>query len=528
MDHPAASLTVFLNSPTMLKAVLQKVTLTLLLTNLVQKTIAQDTLLTVTYKGKLDSLNSAILSQKRYIQVFVPADYKPGSTEKYDVLYVTDGGNWNISLVTQLQRFIQNEGHMPPTIIVSIMGIDRNIELTPTALKTWNAPTGGADKFLVYIKNELIPYINKTYPSNGDNSLWGHSLGGMFVTYVMLQEPGLFKSYIAADPSYWWDNSYVPKMAAEKLPNLSSTPLTLFITGREGIPFHEMRIDTMEIILKKFAPANLKWKLVTYAGETHSSLRLKTIYEGLRYSYEGFTSNIEFLPMNGIVLKDKPYKITCLDDTTRLHYTIDGTSPTEQSPQVTREITVTGPAKVTYKRLSNRSRYDKSVTGDFTTETLTPPVSKPSKARPGGFHYTYYEGDGDKQPDLKTAKALKAGILDSTFKADVLPRKNKYCLVLDGLLEAKEEGYYTFFVRAGKGSRVWIDGKLIMQWDDNDKHEFFAYLLPLSKGFYPIKIESYDKKEDYSLLLYYLTPGMPASGDPIPLPFEREYGINKN
>jgi predicted alpha/beta superfamily hydrolase len=512
----------------MLKVSFLKFILILLLANsLFQKTIAQDTLLTVTYKGKLDSLNSSILNQKRFIQVFLPADYKAGSTEKYDVLYVTDGGNWNISLVTQLQRFIQNEGHMPPTIIVSVMGIDRNIELTPTVLKTWNAPTGGAAKFLAFFKEELIPYINKTYPSNGDNSLWGHSLGGMFVTYAMLQEPGLFKSYIAVDPSYWWDNSYVPKMAAEKLQSLNSLPTTLFITGREGPPFHEMKIDTMETILKKFAPLNLKWKLVTYTGETHSSLRMKSIYDGLMYTYEGLTSAIEFLPMNGIVLKDKPYKIVCFDDTTRMHYTVDGTSPTEQSPAVQREITVTGPAKLTFKRLSNRSRYDKSVSGDFIIETLPPPLSKSGKAKQGGFRYKYYEGDGDKRPDLKTAKAIKTGIMDKNFNADSLPRKNNYCLALDGLIEAKEDGYYTFFVKAGKGSKVWIDGKQIMQWEDNDKHEFFAYLMPLSKGFYPVKIESYDKKGDFSLLLYYLTPGMSPYGEAVPIPFDVEYSNGK-
>src|SRR5262249_9852612 len=109
---------------------------------------AQDTLLTVSYTGRLDSLNSEVLKQKRYVQVFVPSAYKEGSAEKYDVLYVLDGGNWNISLVNFIQRFLQNEGLIPPTIIVSVMGIDRNPELTPTVLKTWNAPTGGADNFL--------------------------------------------------------------------------------------------------------------------------------------------------------------------------------------------------------------------------------------------------------------------------------------------------------------------------------------------------------------------------------------------
>jgi len=378
-------------------------------TALVEIARAQDTLLTVTYKGKLDSLHSAILNQKRFVQVFVPPGYKAGSATKYDVLYVLDGGNWNTGLVTQIQRFIEGQGLMPSTIIVSVLGIDRNIELTPTVLKSWNAPTGGADKFLAYLKDELIPHVNKHYPSNGDNTLWGHSLGGMFVMYALVKEPTIFKSYISVDPSLWWDHCYVPKMAAAKLPALTSSNITLFISGREGPTFHEMKIDTMELVLKKTAPANLNWKVVAYPGETHSSIRLKTVYDGLKFTYDGYSTGIEFLPMNGMVLKDKPYKIWS-DDTVRVHYTLDGSIPTAASPKVQRAVTVTGPATVTYKRIGNRSTYDKVTTGHFIAEKMPAPVAKLTNAKPGGLRYSYYESDQDNWPDLKTLKPLKTGV----------------------------------------------------------------------------------------------------------------------
>lgn len=501
--------------------------LTGLLCASLQKAACQDTLLTVNYNGTLDSLQSTALKQKRMFQVFVPPAYKPGSAEKYDVLYVLDGGNWNISLVTQLQRFIQNEGHMPPSIIVSIMGIDRNVELTPTVLKSWNAPTGGAARFLAYIKNELVPYINQHYPSNGDNTLWGHSLGGMFATYVMLQEPGLFKSYIAADPSLWWDDCLVPKMAVEKLQALHDS-VTYFVSGRTGTNFHEMKIDSIEAVLKAHAPANLKWKIQYYDGETHSSLRLKTIYDGLMYTYEGMTNAMDFYPANGIVLKDKPYQIIYSEDTTRIHYTLDGSMPTAQSPQAPKIITVTGPATLTYARLGNRSRYNSSIGGKFTIEMLPPPLQKPGAKKPGGFAYTYYEGEGAQRPNLASAAALKTGIMDKDFNASMLPRKNSYCLVLEGLLEVKEDGYYCFFARAGKGSTIRVAGRQIMHWSDDDKRDVFSYQLPLSKGFYPVRIESYDKKEDFNLLFYYLTPSMSLSGDPMPVPMEVEYGVSRS
>jgi predicted alpha/beta superfamily hydrolase len=481
---------------------------------------AQDTLIAATYNGKIDSLNSAILNQKRFIQVFVPPGYKPGSTTKYDVLYVLDGGNWNTGLIMQIQRFIEAQGLMPSTIVVSVMGVDRNVELTPTVLKSWNAPTGGADKFLAYIKDELIPYVDKHYPSNGDNTLWGHSLGGMFVIYALLKEPGIFKAYIGVDPSLWWDHCYVPKLAAAKLQALSGSNITLFLTGREGPNFHEMKIDTMDLVLKKTAPVNLTWKVVTYPGETHSSVRLKSIYDGLKFTYDGYTTGIEFLPMNGIVLKDTPYKIWFSDDTTRVHYTLDGTVPTASSPQVQHEVTLNGAATVTYKRIGNKSIYDKTATGHFIIEKMPTPAAKLKNAKQGGFNYSYYERDQDSWPDLKNLKPLRTGVTNKDFE-NTLPRENNYALLIDGFIEIKEDGYHVFYVRAAKGSKLWLGERLLMKWDES--REDNVYIVPLSKGFYPLRMEYFNEKEKYNLLLFYLTPGRMATADPNPIPVDVEY-----
>lgn len=67
-----------------------------------------------------------------------------------------------------------------------------------------------------------------------------------------------------------------------------------------------------------------------------------------------------------------------------------------------------------------------------------------------------------------------------------------------------------------------------MHWSDDDKKDVFSYQLPLSKGFYPVRIESHDKKEDFNMLFYYLTPSMSLSGDAMPVPLEVEYGVSKS
>jgi len=484
---------------------------------------AQDTLLTVPNTGRLDSVNSTILHQKRYIQVFIPEAYKPGSPDKYDVLYVLDGGNWNISLIKQVQRFVEGEGNMPPTIIVSVMGIDRNVELTPTHLDSWKGSGGGHD-FLGYIKNELIPYINQKYPSNGDNTIWGHSLGGMFVLYAMLSEPNTFKSYICVDPSVWWDNCLVAKMAAEKLPAMKDLNATLYISGRHDANFHDMRVDSIETVLKQFAPAGLKWKVEPYENETHSSVRLKTTYDGLKYAYAGLVNNIEFVPMNGIIQPGKPIKLWYFDDTARMHYTLDGTEPTEQSGRVDTTIMLYNPGKVTYKRFTNRSRYDKKGVGEFTAETIKP-VTKPKNAIPGGFTYNYYEGEWNTWPDTKTLTPNKTGITDKHFDIDSLPHNNHYALEMNGYLEVKEEGYHMFILQADKGSRLYLGGKQLIEWDGWYTHNTYTYILPLTKGFYTFKLQYLHNNKDFKLALSYLTPGIMDSKNPISIPVELEYGV---
>ncbi len=86
-----------------------------------------------------------------------------------------------------------------------------------------NALSGGADKFISFLKTELIPYINKTYPTNGTNSLYGHSYGGLFSMYTFLIEPELFETCFATDPSFWWNNDFAIKLAAENWEVLKPT-----------------------------------------------------------------------------------------------------------------------------------------------------------------------------------------------------------------------------------------------------------------------------------------------------------------
>ena len=42
----------------------------------------------------------------------------------------------------------------------------------------------------------------------------------------------------------------------------------------------------MDAFLEKNAPKKLKWKTAGYPNEKHNSVRLKGIYDGIKFNYE--------------------------------------------------------------------------------------------------------------------------------------------------------------------------------------------------------------------------------------------------
>src|SRR6185295_6548997 len=64
---------------------------------------------------------------------------------------------------------------------------------------------GGQAAFLQFIRTELVPFVDATYPANPQRRfLLGHSHGGSFVLYALFNEAPasrLFSAYLPSDSS---------------------------------------------------------------------------------------------------------------------------------------------------------------------------------------------------------------------------------------------------------------------------------------------------------------------------------------
>ena len=80
----------------------------------------------------------------------------------------------------------------------------RTKDLTPLTQGGEYEQGGNADKFYKFIKERLMPFVNKEYDiKNSEKIFYGYSFGGLFLVYSLLQNDGIFDEFFIASPSLW-------------------------------------------------------------------------------------------------------------------------------------------------------------------------------------------------------------------------------------------------------------------------------------------------------------------------------------
>ncbi|HEX8334038.1 MAG TPA: alpha/beta hydrolase-fold protein [Segetibacter sp.] len=256
----------------------------------------------------VQTLHSDVLKEDRRIHIYTPLNMK--KDEAYPVLYLLDGEAHIALAAGQVQYLSEAYKIIPSLIIVAIENTNRVRDLTPT---NWNIgadgkpdtsknafgrTSGGADKFLQFLKQELMPYVESNYPTAPYRILSGHSLGGLLGIHSMVNHPGLFNAFIAISPSLQWDNERMLAEASKKIdPKQFSNTLLFFSDANEGSAFHQNQTRLDSILKGKNVPP-ASYKYIYYPEELHTSEPVKAFYDGLRHIYPNW-----HLPYNNSAFK---------------------------------------------------------------------------------------------------------------------------------------------------------------------------------------------------------------------------------
>ena len=250
-----------------------------------------------------ESLHSKVLNEDRVVDVYVPPGYAKNN-ERYPVLYLLDGNGHFLDTVG-LTRFLARGGglgsQIPELIIVSIVNTDRNRDLAPVPkpnlhdgvwtkrLVSETLPTaGGADKFLRFLTEELIPKVDGQYRTAPFRVLFGHSLGGLFALYAFKYRPDVFRGFVVASPPLWWNDGELVDSIPTFASGLAPSERSLFFTvgdEPEDMVRPSLRLDSA---LRAVPADRLRWRFTQLSDENHGSTPLLTLYNGLRFVFEGW------------------------------------------------------------------------------------------------------------------------------------------------------------------------------------------------------------------------------------------------
>jgi predicted alpha/beta superfamily hydrolase len=232
--------------------------------------------------GQKVQVDSKVYDKSRELFISLPQDYND-SAKTYPVMYILFP-RITFGRAKSAAEYLEGNNGIPGLILVGIGSEDTWNEMFPFPLD--RKPTaGGGDKFMSYIKTEVIPFVESNYRTDSLRILTGFSNSAMFANYVMIHEPDLFKSFILSSPMIGWGDDYVLKETIEFFSNIQSFDKTVYmIYGDKDYDNVTIPMPRLETFLKDKAPKDFKWKIDVLENEGH--VPYVDIYNGLVFTFE--------------------------------------------------------------------------------------------------------------------------------------------------------------------------------------------------------------------------------------------------
>lgn len=244
--------------------------------------------------------------QNRHLLVHLPDDYTE-SNKRYPVLYLIDGERHFKHAIISTQ-LLQNQQRVPELIIVAISNNDKRPHD--------HDPDRGKEKFTLFIKNEVMSYVDKKYRTSGLNTLFGHTKAGWLTIELLASHPELFKNYISASAPLQFDqvkifNEILANSKTKDAPE-KSLYFTLSNEAEETKPYSDA-FNNFVNLLAENPPKNIDWRYEFLSNHTHMTTSIPALYNGMTHvfsSYQAprFASYKEYMDFGGMHGMETHYK----------------------------------------------------------------------------------------------------------------------------------------------------------------------------------------------------------------------------
>jgi len=206
-------------------------------------------------------------------------------------------------------------------------------------------------------------------------------------------------------------------------------------------------------------------------------------------------------------VRETAVRITSPNPRGAIHFTLDGSKPTDKSPVYEKPLTLKDTAQVSaifvdqhgHSSLPAAATLTKVAAREADGKTLGP-----------GVAFEYFEGPWGPLPAFEELKPVARGISD---KISIEPRRRdeNFALRFRGYFEIATAGSYTFSLGSDDGSRLLIDGKMVIDNDGVHGVVTKRQAVDLGPGMHKIEVFYAQGQHGLDLVLDYEGPGVARS-----------------
>lgn len=205
-------------------------------------------------------------------------------------------------------------------------------------------------------------------------------------------------------------------------------------------------------------------------------------------------------------------KITSDVADAKIHFTIDKSEPDQNSPVFEKPFKVVKPTVVKARAYldSYEPSFVKTNFIDFINAELN------------GLTFRYYEGVWTKLPDFPKLKVVKTGTVYQFGLNNIYPSNDEFALQFEGKIQIKKEGTYKFYIQSNDGTKLFIDGKLVIDHDGPHGAEMEKTgQMKLTEGLHPVRLDYFQAGGGMFLQVKYSGPNVEKQEVPAMVLFQK-------
>jgi predicted phosphodiesterase len=255
----------------------------------------------------------------------------------------------------------------------------------------------------------------------------------------------------------------------------------------------------------KWDPLELEWEMGYDVAFMDPKFRLKgTEIIEMEPSNTGIV-----IPGERIFLKNLQLKIEHPFKELFIKYSVDGNTTWQNAAQITEPSYLSETTEVNVA-LYDVNGFQSAYLGKK-YEKVKPSAAIKVRNPKKGLAYTYYEGNFIAVPNFAGLSPIKSGTALEFAPDKIGQRADHYAIQYSGYIKVPETGVYTFYLRSDDGSKLYLDGELVVDNDGSHSANTKEGMKALKKGMHPIRIDYFEDFLGEELQLFFSGPGMAKS-----------------